>query len=157
MEIAAAYERESLAKRTAKQARRVLSDIYRNLAGEDLPTITARDYFTSFVDRKKPEVSSATLAYYRGMAKKFLGWLGPKADVDIAEITKPKIVEYRNFIAANTSPTTTNNALKGIKSFFAAARKDGYLLDDPAADVDIVRDRTEATKRPFTLDELRVL
>jgi len=157
MKLASKFEEESRAKRTAKQARRVLADIYRDLSGEDLPAVTVREYFTSFVERKKPEVSSATFNYYVGHSRRFLAWLGPKAEKDIADITKADITAYRNHAATTTGPRTTNNTLKAVRTFFAAARKDGYLIDDPAGDVDTVRDRTESTRRPFTLDELRAV
>lgn len=155
--LANQFEEESRAKRTAKQARRVLADIYRDLSGEELPAVTVREYFTGYVERKRPEVSSATLDYYAGHSRRFLAWLDKKADADISEITKTEISAYRNHAATNAGPRTTNNTLKAVKTFFAAARKDGYLTDDPAADVDTVRDRSESTRRPFTLDELRSL
>jgi hypothetical protein len=44
--LARQFEEESRAKRTAKQARRVLADIYRDLSGEELPAVTVREYFT---------------------------------------------------------------------------------------------------------------
>ena len=155
--LARQFEDESRRKRTAKQARRVLADIYRELSGEDLPAVTVREFFNAFVERKRPEVSKSTLDYYTSNSRRFLAWLNGRADADIAEITKTEITGYRNHAATSTGPTTTNNTLKAVKTFFAAARKDGYLVDDPAADVDTVRDRSESARRPFTLDELRAV
>lgn len=155
--LARQFEDESRAKRTAKQARRVLADIYRNLSGEELPAVTVREFFTSFIERKRLEVSPATLDYYAGHSRRFLAWLDAKADADISEITKSDISGYRNHAAARAGPRTTNNTLKAVRTFFSAARKDGYLIEDPAAEVDTVRDRSESSKRPFTLDELRAL
>ena len=51
--LARQFEQESRAKRTAKQARRVLADIYRDLSGEELPAVTVREYFTGYVERKR--------------------------------------------------------------------------------------------------------
>ena len=155
--LARQFEEESRSKRTAKQARRVLADIYRNLSGEEMPAMTVREYLTGYIERKRPEIGRASLDYYAGHSRRFLAWLGLKADRDIAEITKTDISGYRNHAATNAGPTTTNNTLKAIKTFFTAARKDGYLIDDPAADVDTIRDRSESTRRPFTLDELRAV
>jgi len=155
--LARQFEDESRSKRTARQARRVLSDIYRTLSGEELPSVTVREYFTAYIERKRPEVGRASLDYYAGHSRRFLAWLGPRAETDIAEITKADVTGYRNHAATQAGPRTTNNTLKAIKSFFAAARKDGYLLDDPAADVDTVRDRSESPRRPFSLDELRAV
>ena len=85
--LARQFEEESRAKRTARQARRVLADIYRGLSGEELPAMTVREYFTGYVERKRPEVSPSTLDYYTGHSRRFLAWLGPKADADISEIS----------------------------------------------------------------------
>ena len=41
--LADRFEEESRGKRTATQARRILSDIYRSLSGEELPTMTVRE------------------------------------------------------------------------------------------------------------------
>ena len=153
--LARQFEEESRSRRTAKQARRVLADIYRQLSGDELPAVIVREYFTGYIERKRPEIGPASLDYYIGHSRRFLKWLGKKADADIAEITKADITGFRNHAATLAGPRTTNNTLKAIKAFFAAARKDGYLIDDPAADVDTVRDRSESTRRPFTLDELR--
>lgn len=157
LKLAQKYEEESRSKRTATQARRVLSNIYRELSGEELPTVTVREYLTGFIDRKRPEISKATLDHYVSQSRRFLAWLGPKADRDIAEVSKDDITRYRNHVATTVGPRTTNNILKSVKLFFAAAKKDGYLADDPAIDVDPVRDRSESSRRPFTLDELRAV
>lgn len=156
-EMAQKFETESRAKRTAKQARRILTDIYKNLSGEELPVTTVRDYFESYIDRKKLEISPATLAYYTGHSKRFLKWLGARAEGDMTEVSKKDILSYRTHVAKHAGPRTTNNTLKAIKTFFAAAKKDDFLFEDPTADVSIVRDRSESSRRPFTLDELRAV
>ena len=116
-----------------------------------------RKFFTDFVDGKKNEVSAATHDCYSGHSKRFLKWLKERADKDIAEITQKDVTAYRDHIAKGVGARTTNNTLKAVKTFFAAARKATFLIDDPAADVDTVRDRSESSRRPFTLDELRAL
>lgn len=153
--LADQFEEESRGRPTANQARRVLTDIYRRLAGKEMPTTTVREYLASFVNRKRPEVAPATLAYYEGHARRFLEWLGTKADLDIAEITSNDITGYRNHHSSTAGPRTTNNTVKAIRGFFAAAKKDGFLNDDPATAVDTIRDRSESNRRSFTLDELR--
>lgn len=155
--LALKFEEEARTKRTALQARRVLADLYKSISGTEVASVSVRKFFNDYVERKRPEVSSASLDYYKGHSKRFLKWLGDRADVDIAEITKTEITNYRNHIATKAGPRTTNNTLKAIRTFFAAARKDGFLVDDPAADVDTVRDRTESIRRPFTLDELKLV
>jgi integrase len=155
--LARQFEDESRAKRTAAQARRILASIYKDLAGEELATTTVRDFMNGFVARKEPEVSKATHDYYTGHAKRFLEWLGQRADSDLADITKQDLTGYRNFVATKTGARTVNNSLKAIRTFFTAAKKDGFIADNPATDVDTVRDRSESNRRPFTLPELQSL
>lgn len=157
LKLANRFEEECSAKRTAKQARRVLTDIYKELGGVEAASMTVREYLTGFLDRKRMEVSAATLGYYSGHSRRFLEWLGEKADSELSEIGKSVITAYRNHAATLSGPRSTNNTLKCIKTFFAAARKDGYIFDDPGADVDTVRDRGESNRRPFTVEELRSL
>lgn len=155
--LAYQFEAESRTKRTAIQARRILAAIYQDISGEDLPTTTAAGFIRGFVERKRPEVSKASFDYYHGHAKRFLEWLGPKAELDLSEISRSDITGYRNHVASKAGPRTTNNTLKAIRAFFSAAKKDGFLSDDPAAAVDTVRDRSESNRRPFTLPELQAL
>ena len=114
-------------KRAARSERRsrpgkILADIYKDISGEELPTVTVRDFFDGFVDRKRPEIGRATLDYYAGHARRFLDWLGEKADRDIAAITSTEIIAYRNHVAKRVGPRTMNNGLKAVRAFFAAAK-----------------------------------
>ena len=155
IKLAHEFESESRKKRTATQIRKIMADIYKSHSGETVPITTVSDYFKSFINGKRPEVSPATLAYYEGHSRRFLAWLGPRAAGDIANISKSDITGYRNHVAKSAGARTTNNTLKAVRAFFSAARKDNFLVEDPAADVATVRDRSESTRRPFTLEELR--
>lgn len=157
LKMAHQFEAESRSHRSAKQARRVLADIYGDLFGDDTISKTTRAFFAAFVESKKLVVSSASLDYYQGHARRFLEWLGPKADGNISEITKADIAGYRNNVAKTTGARTTNNTLKALKTFFSAAVKDGCLLENHAAGVETIRDTSESSRRPFTLEELRVI
>ena len=153
--LAQQFEAESRAKRTARQARKILGDIYKSVAGEELPSMTVREYLVGFMERKRPEVASSTSEYYASNSTRFLAWLGKRGDEDIADITQSDLVAYRNFLATSRGPTAVNNSLKCIKTYFACARKEGFILENPAEHVDGVRDRGESTRRGFTLEELQ--
>jgi hypothetical protein len=56
---------------------------------------------------------------------KFLEFLGPSAELDMALVTRPMIVEFRNQVARKASATTTNHDLKAIKLIFRSAKRDG--------------------------------
>ena len=152
--LADQYEEVSRAQQTARQAQRVIADIYARVTGERLPSSTVRAYFDSWLARKQPETAPATLVFYQGKAKRFLNFLGEKAEAEIARIAAPDILAFRKTEAERVSAPSVNHALKFLRMVFEQARRDGLLMDNPAADIATLRKRTESTRRPFTLPEL---
>ncbi len=57
-------------------------------------------------------------------------------------------------MAKKLAPQTANFDLKCIKAIFRAARRDGYLLENPEF-VDTVRRENDAKRRPFTVAEIQ--
>ncbi len=155
LKLAEKFEEESRAVRTAKQARRVLTAVYKDLLGAQMATSTVREHFDGYIKLKTPEISVATADYYSGHSKRFLTWLRERADDDIALVTTQDIADYRSHIARQAGPRTVNNSLKAIRTFFGAAKKDGFVADDPTEGVGTIKDTGEATRRPFTLDEIK--
>jgi integrase len=157
MRIAGEYEAAARQIRTARQVRKVITDLHRELSGSELPTASVREYAREWIDRKKNEVKPSTLAYYQGKIRHFLKFLGTRANRDIAEVTNSDIVRFRDHLATKVTAKTTNHAVKAIKSLFADARLGGFVADDPAEGVRSVRTKSEEITevRPFTIDELQ--
>jgi hypothetical protein len=88
---------------------------------------------------------------------KFLEFLGPAADLDLASITRNTVLEFRNGIAKRNAPATANADLKAIKMICKAAKRDGYIIEDPAEFVETVRKGSEQARRPFTISEIQRL
>ena len=103
------------------------------------------------------ETSPATLARYEHVVRKFLIFLGDAADHGLEEITKSQILAFRDAEIAQSAVMTANTKLKIIKMIMRSARLEGYLLQDPAEGVKTVKNRTEVSRRPFTIDELRAV
>lgn len=74
--------------------------------------------------------------------------------MDIAEVTREHVTGFRNRLVGTLASSSVNHALKGLRSIFKAARRDGVIQDDPTEFVDTVRQKTETDQRPFTLAEL---
>ena len=157
MKLAEQFEQEANAKRTAIQARRVISSLYKDLSGEELASQTLREFVTSFLSRKKPEVTQSTYAYYNGNLTRFLTSLGDRADKDIAEITRHDLTVYRNSLAETLNGKTVNHTMQCIKGLFREAKKDGFIVDDPGEFVEAVKARSVEVRRPFTLDEVKAV
>jgi hypothetical protein len=84
----------------------------------NLPAATVREFVANWLKAKKPEVSPATLAFYKKSTTKFLQFLGPAVELDLISVTRTALVEFRNQVAQKASPTTTNHDLKAIKALF---------------------------------------
>ena len=144
--------RRKLAPRTVRES---LAELYREIYGETLPVATVRKFVADWLQTKEPEVSAGTLAFYKKSIAKFLEFLGTAADLDLASITRTAVLEFRNHIAKRNSPVTTNADLKAIKMICRAAKRDGYIAEDPAEFVETVRKSSEQARRPFTTSEIQ--
>jgi len=141
------------------QARRVLSDIYEITNNEPLPSATARDFLTSWAERRKLDTSKRTYDAYKQVTRDFVASLGTRAERDISQINKADVVKYRDEVLVRTSVATANKSLKYLRVALGAAYKDGITQDNPAAKVDAIRRRDDERRqrRPFTLGELKAI
>jgi len=155
--IADEYETAARNFRTARQVRKVITDLHRELTGVGLPKATVREYRDRWIDRKRNEVKPSTLTYYQGKLNRFLEFLGDRADRDLAEITNADLVAFRDHLATQVTANTTNHAIKAIKTLFTDAKNEGFTAEDPGEGLKSVRRKPEESTevRPFTLDELR--
>ena len=144
--------RRKLAPRTVRES---LAELYREIYGETLPVATVRKFVADWLQTKEPEVSAGTLAFYKKSIAKFLEFLGTAADLDLASITRTTVLEFRNHVAKRSSPVTTNADLKAIKMICRAAKREGYIVEDPAEFVETVRKNSEQARRPFTILEIQ--
>ncbi len=154
---AKADEWEKLSKERAKarQAHKVIADIYRAAHKEELPDATPRAFITGWLARRKGEVAPASYAAYSGRAKHFLEWLGSTADGPLAEIETRHIAAYRDAVAVKRTASTANHGVKILRVIFEDARRDRYISENPAKDCGLLKKTDSTSRRPFTLDELR--
>jgi hypothetical protein len=93
--LAAIYEEAARRKRTALQSRRVIAALHKEITGEGLPVSTVREFFNRWLEVKRHETKAATVRFYENETKKFLVFLGDRADGDMAEVSKEHILAYR--------------------------------------------------------------
>jgi len=155
--IADEFEEAARRKRTAIQVRRVISQLHREITGDDFSDTSVRGFVDSWLERKEPEVARSTLAFYRNAASKFLTFLGLAAEQDLTAVTRDQLTRFRNEQARLFSATTANHQTKFLRMLLRAARRDALVADHPAQFVDTVRGRNPTERRPFTLDELRAV
>jgi hypothetical protein len=63
----------------ARAVRETLAELYREIYNESLPTVTVRGFTENWPNTKQPEISPATLAFYRKSTNKLLEFLGSAA------------------------------------------------------------------------------
>ncbi|OIQ81460.1 tyrosine recombinase XerD [mine drainage metagenome] len=147
-------------KLTEAQARKVVSDIYEQLHGEQLYHATTRTFLTDWIAGKKNETSTGTHKRYQNAVDKLITYLGDRADKDIAYVHKRDLTDLRDKTATDLSVSTANTDLKILRVAFRQAVIDGLRLDNPASAVRTLEERKDtnaAERRPFTQDELKKL
>lgn len=156
--IAGEYESASLKHRTSRQVREVIASLHRDVTGDDLAFPSVKDYIAGWLERKAPETAASTLAFYRKSTGNFLSYLGDAAEKTIDQITSKDIVGFRNSRVKMVAAKTANHDLKAIRMLFKAARKEGFVYENPAEDVDTVRVRgAGGARRAFSLPELQAV
>jgi integrase len=141
------------------QARRVLADIYEAIGTEPFRSAVARDFLSSWPEKRKADMAARTAQAYAQVVRDFLKSLGPRADINIAQLTKADVATYRDEVLRRTSVANANKSLKYLRVALGAAYKDGLAQDNPAAKFDVIkrRESDRAERRPFKLTELKTL
>jgi integrase len=144
-------------KKNAQALRKAFSDLYREFYGQSMPTTTVRAYAQGWLAQKKPESADSTYRAYDQVITLFLEFLKERANQDLAEITKSDLVGFRNHYATQIGAGRVNFYVKVLRMFFRGAHRDGYLLENPAAYLETIRNRSNDRRRPLSVDEIRSL
>lgn len=158
--IADEFEKALRQKRTLRQLQRTLDRFHEELTGEKIVRISLRSYGQQWLEAKEPSVTLSTRSFYRKVLTKLIEYLESKADSPLSEITRSDLIGFRNSLAKRLATRTVNHDLVALKMLFRAARRDGYLADDPAEFIDPVKDpaaREAASRRAFTITELQAV
>jgi integrase len=154
--LADKWESVTRGRVTARQTQKVIAELYRDITGQRLDFPTVREYFDSWVARKKPETAPSTYVFYHAKAQCFLEWLGNRADQQIALITREDILAFRAAELERVAPRSVNHAIKFLRMVFKTAREDGkYHDENPATGVKVARLRDGSGRRGFTIPEIR--
>lgn len=155
LKLAEQFEQSATKKQTSLNARRIIQDLHASITGDDIGFPSVRKHFDEWVVEKKGEVAGATLIFYQGVAKKFLTWLGKRADEDLVAIESRDIKSFRSDEFKTLSAKTVNHEIKTLRMIFNAARASKLITDDPAEFVKTIKDTTEAKRRPFSITEIQ--
>src|SRR5438128_3362396 len=155
-QLAEKWESATRGRVTARQTQKVIAELYRDITGQHLDFPTVREYFNSWVARKKPETAPSTYAFYQGKAQRFVDWLGNRADQQIVLITREDILGFRAAELERVARRSVNHAIKFLRMVFKTAKEDGkYHDENPATGVKTAKLRGETRRRGFTIPEIR--
>lgn len=157
LKIAESYEALFKKHHTVRQVRKTISDLQREITGEELGSQSFRFFSSSWLERRQGEVANSTLAFYKKTQVKFIEFLGNRADDDIAQITAADILKFRSYLVSKISPKTINHNIKGLRMIFKAAKQEQLLSDNPTESVQALKITKDSNRRPFTQGEISSL
>jgi len=124
-------------------------------SGQTLPSATIRSWCERWLESKSVEAEHRTHERYETSIKRFLEFLGPKADRDLESLSVSEVLAFRDGVAKRLSAGSTNMDLKVLRACLYAAQRQDLLEKNVAAKVEPVKQRGEGKRRAFTLDEVR--
>jgi integrase len=152
------WETAAQKKKSAQHIRSVFAEIFRDVYGQAIPIATICGFCTTWLEEKTPESSKATLLAYQTTVNDFLAFLGQRADMDIAAISRTDVIAWRSSLSARLHSTTVNRHVKILRMVFKAAHRDGFILENPVQHVEATKTRDdEAGRRPFSIAEIQAI
>jgi integrase len=151
--------RESKAGRlTEVRARALISEIVEHASGEPLRFYTTEDWLRDWLKGKQAAKAEGTFLKYANSINGFLASLGERAKRNINQITPRDIQRWRDGqIAEGKHRSTCNFAVKHLRMPFTVARRQGLITHNPAEAVELLPVNGEASKRPFTIEQVAAL
>ncbi|MBL9146163.1 MAG: tyrosine-type recombinase/integrase [Verrucomicrobiaceae bacterium] len=158
MRIADEMESAHKTRATTTQIVRMLGGLVKEVTGQDMASMTVRGFIEGYLKRRKGEVKPNTFAAYKTAAETFLKWLGESAEDDMFRIERQHIQGFRDHLATRLSTVSANKYLKYLRVFFADAKRDRVIFENPCEDVATLKQQTAGTsRRGFSLKELGVV
>jgi hypothetical protein len=155
--IAQAYEDVARRRSSETQIRKVMSDLFQQVSGSAIATENIGDYFNRWLIRKAVETEPRTVEKYRNVVKRFLTWLGSKANRDLSYLTVSEIAAFRDSVSGRVRAATVNVYLKCLRTALQDAWREGLISENPGSKVDAIKRKDSFERRPFTLAELKTL
>jgi len=142
-------------KLTESRARKTIADIYALANADTLPSSKINVFFADWLRRKEIEAGPKTHQRYSAVIERFLRFLGPRSNKDIAHLTSKEIAAFRDELSKQLTIGTVNISVKIIRAALAQARRDGLVDVNEGERVTLLKRTTRFERRPFTLQQLK--
>ena len=153
--IATEYESAANRNRTSLQVRRTISELHKELTGNELSSVTLAKHVKTWISSKQTSVAPTTMVFYEATLKRFLDYFETRKEVNVAEVTRADIEQFRDELAARLSPKTVNHNVKVLRMLFRDGRERSLIVDDPTEFVKTVKAKKAVERRPFTIEEIK--
>ena len=140
-----------------RRARKTIADIYAIANQATLETSSIKQYLQNWLKRKQIENCEATAERYSATLKRFIAYLGSKAEQDISHLNSREISAARDHLAQKLTPSSANLMVKTLRTALNQALRDGFVDTNEASRVTLIKRLKKAKRRPFTKPEIRKL
>ena len=145
---------------TKRQFMEVAKVLYHIATGIKIPNVTAREASKLFLDASS-EKEAETLKSRQVVMALFIAFLALEADGILEDITKLHIIRFRDHLLKKNEPSTVNNRLEVLVTFFNFAIEMDWAEKNPALgvrakDVNAKR-KSKVIRRPFRRREAFLL
>ena len=123
--------------------------------GQTLPSATIRAWFKRWLEFKEIENEQRTHERYELSVRRFLNYLGSKADRDLTALTADELIRFRDETAKTLSTTSCNMDLKVLRACLGSAVRQDLIEKNVAKNVASLKQRGEHKRRGFTLVEIQ--
>jgi integrase len=163
LEICRAWHKAALKARSGKlnedSARAIIaqgvSDVLMAVSAESLPSASIKAWCETWLQAKAIEAEESTHDRYKRIVERFTGFLGVKANRDLATLQASDIARFRDGEAKALSHSTGNLSMKVLRACFGEAVRQGLLTINPAVRVKFLKSSKESKRRAFTLSEIK--
>lgn len=123
--------------------------------GQTLPSATIRDWCKRWLEFKEVENEQRTHERYEVSIRRFLSFLGSKADADLTSLKADDLIRFRDHTAKTLSTTSCNMDLKVLRACLGSAVRQDLIEKNVAKNVATLKQRGEQKRRAFTLAEIQ--
>lgn len=144
-------------KLTPDKARQVIAQGVADIlmaSGQTLPSAKICDWCKRWLETKALEAEPRTHERYESSIRRFLEYLGVKANEDLDALKVDDVLRFRDFVAKRLTPISTNMDLRVLRACLYAAQKQDLLEKNVATKVATLKHRSENKRRGFTLAEV---
>ena len=154
--LADALEATARANLPAYQLRRSISALSTELTGESLEMPSVDSWITDHMQRiKRNGLKPASLANYKQAYDKFRASMGERLNLPLDRITPLMLDDFKNYLLARVSPSTTNVALTLVAATFQAAVDYKIIETNPFTAIAKPHKGKVIKRRKFEVEELQ--